>query len=368
MDGEPNDGNETGMLEPTILPELGVACGYAEGSQLPAQYDLRSENVMTPVRDQGYIGSCWAFAAYASLESSVLRAASSEYVAVGGMNQADTGERSILLNLDNPSLLMGTGNTAQISVTLLPLGTQETLCWTSSDSTVAKVNSRGIVTAVAPGTAVVTVSIEGSGASASCTVLVANAAQPEALVLRAASDTLPVGKTLLAEYTVYPYNAVHTALEWETSDSTVALVDRYGLITGVARGEVTITAYTAGRQVAGRLRLYVDDGFEMYSELTSNELRKEGALIRGDLAATVVNRGESADAVLLLAFYDGSGRMTGRRLLRQTLSSGENRVLFRNVTVEAGGAAQAGYRLYVLENGTPRPLAAPLSGAVGGGA
>ncbi len=39
---------------------------------LPAKYDLREKKKVTPVRDQGPNGSCWAFAAYASLESTLL--------------------------------------------------------------------------------------------------------------------------------------------------------------------------------------------------------------------------------------------------------------------------------------------------------
>jgi C1A family cysteine protease len=36
---------------------------------LPAQYDLRNRNKLTPVRNQGQCGSCWAFATMAALES-----------------------------------------------------------------------------------------------------------------------------------------------------------------------------------------------------------------------------------------------------------------------------------------------------------
>ncbi len=39
---------------------------------LPRSYDLRDHNKMTPVRDQGPNGSCWAFAAYGSLESTFM--------------------------------------------------------------------------------------------------------------------------------------------------------------------------------------------------------------------------------------------------------------------------------------------------------
>jgi len=39
---------------------------------LPTSYDLRTYGKVTPVRDQGQCGSCWAFGAMASLESSLL--------------------------------------------------------------------------------------------------------------------------------------------------------------------------------------------------------------------------------------------------------------------------------------------------------
>ena len=41
---------------------------------LPAFYDLRTTGVMTPVKDQGQYGTCWAFACMGSLEASTLKA------------------------------------------------------------------------------------------------------------------------------------------------------------------------------------------------------------------------------------------------------------------------------------------------------
>ncbi len=40
--------------------------------EFPLSFDLRTLSKVTPVRDQGTAGSCWAFATYASLESSLL--------------------------------------------------------------------------------------------------------------------------------------------------------------------------------------------------------------------------------------------------------------------------------------------------------
>jgi C1A family cysteine protease len=42
------------------------------GSVSDPAYDLRTYNKLTPVRDQGYYGTCWSFASYGSLESSLM--------------------------------------------------------------------------------------------------------------------------------------------------------------------------------------------------------------------------------------------------------------------------------------------------------
>ncbi|WP_292465862.1 lectin like domain-containing protein [Methanolobus sp.] len=46
---------------------------------LPVAFDLRDLNYVTPVKDQGPVGSCWAFASQGSLESNQLRATGIEW-------------------------------------------------------------------------------------------------------------------------------------------------------------------------------------------------------------------------------------------------------------------------------------------------
>lgn len=43
--------------------------GLYKSTVLPAKYDLRDYGYVTPVRNQGYIGDCWTFSTYGSLES-----------------------------------------------------------------------------------------------------------------------------------------------------------------------------------------------------------------------------------------------------------------------------------------------------------
>lgn len=54
---------------------------------LPAKYDLRTTNRVSPVRDQGQIGSCWACGAYGSLESWML---------TNGLGQQDYSENNLI--------------------------------------------------------------------------------------------------------------------------------------------------------------------------------------------------------------------------------------------------------------------------------
>ncbi len=58
-------GQKTASFEPVAPKLLATA-------PLPAQYDLRAQGRLTPVRDQGTCGSCWTFGAMGVVESSLM--------------------------------------------------------------------------------------------------------------------------------------------------------------------------------------------------------------------------------------------------------------------------------------------------------
>ncbi|WFN33909.1 lectin like domain-containing protein [Methanogenium sp. S4BF] len=65
----------TGLLpSPAVIfwPDSYSAPTVTDAAILPVRFDLRDEGRVTPVRDQGQCGSCWAFATYGSLESTYL--------------------------------------------------------------------------------------------------------------------------------------------------------------------------------------------------------------------------------------------------------------------------------------------------------
>lgn len=122
------------------------------------------------------------------------------------------------------------------------------LHYTSSDPDVVTVDEEGNLTAVAAGTAEVTLSSEDGELSASGTVTVVVSAtgltMPEALELPLGGEPQSVAAT------VEPADATDQTVSYTSSDEAVATVDAAGTVTAVAAGEATITAKLAGLEAA----------------------------------------------------------------------------------------------------------------------
>lgn len=70
MAGETINGKGLGLIYDKNAPKFGrVYANFEDCENLPAEFDLRDEGTVPPVRDQGSCGSCWAFSKTASLES-----------------------------------------------------------------------------------------------------------------------------------------------------------------------------------------------------------------------------------------------------------------------------------------------------------
>ena len=127
------------------------------------------------------------------------------------------------------------------SVSLVPTVSDKNLevTWSSSDESVAKVNSYGVVVAEKLGDATITASVKG--AKATCAVTVAPVA-----TLNESSIKLLSGEDVPQEYNqaelVATFNPVLGATEkaiWTSSDKAVATVED-GIVTAVAPGTATI--------------------------------------------------------------------------------------------------------------------------------
>lgn len=146
------------------------------------------------------------------------------------------------VTLDRTEATMIKGETLQLAATLLPADADDTLVWTSTDETVATVDTQGNVTALKTGATTVTVT-DIKGHTATCEVTVTN---PVAAVTLDRTEVAMIkGETLKLTATVTPADADDTAVAWTTSDEAVATVDEDGNLTAVATGTATVTVTDA---------------------------------------------------------------------------------------------------------------------------
>ena len=118
-----------------------------------------------------------------------------------------------------------------------------TVTWSSSDTDIAKVNSKGVVTGVSQGSCVSTAASKLDGSvQASFTV---NAVQlVESVTLDHRGYKVYMGETLdlSDKVTIAPENADDQRLSWSSSDKKVAKVSSKGIVTPVKAGSCKVTA------------------------------------------------------------------------------------------------------------------------------
>ena len=147
------------------------------------------------------------------------------------------------LALNKNALSLAIGQTATLKAGAKPTGLSNgELKWKTSNAKIATVNSKGIVTGVAPGTAVITVYNKASGLSDTCTVSVRRPVT--GVSLNVTRLNLSYRETATLQATVQPRNATNQTILWECSDTDVAKVTKKGLVTAVGSGTATITAVT----------------------------------------------------------------------------------------------------------------------------
>lgn len=150
---------------------------------------------------------------------------------------------AIGLTLDRTSLDLCTGEKFRLSASFTPDDAPtRNLTWSSSDDAVVSVSQDGEVTAVAEGTATVTVATEDGELMAECKVIVRIPVQ--SVSLDKTTLQLPIGEKYLFTATIVPENATNSKMTWTSSDDEVVTVTDEGEITAIKAGAATITVTT----------------------------------------------------------------------------------------------------------------------------
>lgn len=139
---------------------------------------------------------------------------------------------NIKLNKSKATIYESGNNTVQLKAEIR--GKKKKVTWKSSDSKIAKVSSKGKVTAKKPGSVIITASVNGETVGCNITV-------------KKVSITLPKTKTMKAGFELTLKAVVTGSKEkvtWKSSNTKIAKVSSKGVVTAKKAGTVTITAKT----------------------------------------------------------------------------------------------------------------------------
>ena len=200
---------------------------------------------------------------------------------------------SVSLSASKINLTQGTsGNTYKLTATVYPSNaSNKAVTWTSSNSSIATVDSSGNVRAIKAGTATITVTTKDGSKKAVCTVTVT----PKVTEIKVfpSSFSWYVGKTGKMTATVLPKEA-RADVTWSSSDTSYVSIDSNGNVTvkkapgffDFGSKDVTITATAKdGSGVKGTYELTIKEkvdvtGIEFAKDENGNDLNSNKFFVK----------------------------------------------------------------------------------------
>ena len=178
------------------------------------------------------------------------------------------------ISVDKNKVNMITGSKVKIIPTVKPANaTNKRVVWKSVNTSVAKVDNNGVITAVGAGTTKVTATTLDNSKTSEITVVVSNEAiNVQSITFDKKSDivTTDTSKIVLIP-TIKPENATNQNLTWSSTNIKVASV-KDGVVTIRGEGETTILATSSNGKIA-TYKLVVRDNYEF--TVTPIEKRNE---------------------------------------------------------------------------------------------
>jgi len=197
--------------------------------------------------------------------------------------------------------------------------TNQSGVWSSNDESVATVDNNGLVTAISEGNVNITFTSNEGGFTDTAEITVTNViTDVESVEVSPDNSNLDVSETVQANVIITPSNASDQSGIWTSSNSSIAVVDINGLITGISEGATTVTFTSNDGSFSDSINVTVEDMFfgkyEFYNAIE-------------DIMIQEVNGDDSIDLTI-----------SGDQLnFRNTPQGGDNNTSVESVQVEWTG-------------------------------
>ncbi len=134
------------------------------------------------------------------------------------------------------------GETATLSYSISPTNaTNKNATWRSKDETLATVDQNGVVTALKAGTVrIEAISEDGSFRSDAVLTISSRVISVTGVAITPESASMEVGESVALSYVITPANASNKAVNWSSSDTSIAIVNN-GVVSALKAGEVMIS-------------------------------------------------------------------------------------------------------------------------------
>ncbi len=175
----------------------------------------------------------------------VIKCVSQDNPMVGATCTVTVKVKATGISLSNTSVKLYEGKTKTLSATISPAdATNLKVTWKSQNSKIAKVSSKGKITALKPGTTYITGTTANGKYTAKCKVIVLEVIDTKKVTLNKTSLSIKHGSSTTLKATVSPSNATNKTLVWSSSDTKIVKVTAEGKITGVKPGTAYVTCKT----------------------------------------------------------------------------------------------------------------------------
>ncbi len=160
-------------------------------------------------------------------------------------------DSAIGLKSKSMSIFLNSDDNYKLEFKYLPKGVSlEDLVYSSSDEETLTVDEEGNLTPLKVGKVVVTIKSKDGKYETTCEITITEKEIEVEDITIKGYTTVPVGETITLVLEFNPSNATNKNVTWSSSDTSIAVVNAYGVVTGIREGTVTITVETENGKTA----------------------------------------------------------------------------------------------------------------------